>query len=166
MSNYSTKKQWKIGVIGDHFMKNEFSIKSIKEKLNENKIDFLIEDLFTEFPYDVITSNNEVLEYVGNEEIIKNFVKDKDILVIHLAPVTRKIIENAENLKLIAVSRGGPVNINYEACNERNIIVSNTPGKNAQAVAEFTLSAIVTLTRDIMWGHNALSKGHWRHDLL
>jgi D-3-phosphoglycerate dehydrogenase len=68
-------------------------------------------------------------------------------------------------LRLIAVSRGGPVNIDMKAARERNILVVNTPGRNASAVAEFTIGAILAETRMITRGHESLRRGEWRGDL-
>jgi D-3-phosphoglycerate dehydrogenase / 2-oxoglutarate reductase len=63
------------------------------------------------------------------------------------------------------VSRGGPVNIDMAAARERGIRVVNTPGRNASAVAEFTIGAILAETRLITRGHESLRKGEWRGDL-
>ena len=41
----------------------------------------------------------------------------------------------------------------------------NTPGRNASAVAEFTIGAILAETRLIRAGHEALRRGEWRGDL-
>ena len=41
----------------------------------------------------------------------------------------------------------------------------NTPGRNASAVAEFTIAAILAETRLIRAGHEALRQGVWRGDL-
>ena len=46
-------------------------------------------------------------------------------------------------LRLVAVSRGGPVNIDMAAARARGMRVVNTPGRNASAVAEFTIGAIL-----------------------
>jgi D-3-phosphoglycerate dehydrogenase len=43
--------------------------------------------------------------------------------------------------------------------------VVNTPGRNASAVAEFTIGAILAETRLIRAGHEALRAGEWRGDL-
>ncbi len=43
--------------------------------------------------------------------------------------------------------------------------VVNTPGRNASAVAEFTIAAILAETRLIRAGHEALRQGVWRGDL-
>jgi D-3-phosphoglycerate dehydrogenase len=63
------------------------------------------------------------------------------------------------------VSRGGPVNIDMKAARARNITVVNTPGRNASAVAEFTIGAILAETRNITRGHEALRRGEYRGDL-
>jgi D-3-phosphoglycerate dehydrogenase len=68
-------------------------------------------------------------------------------------------------LKFVAVSRGGPVNIDMQAARQRGVIVVNTPGRNAAAVAEFTIGAILAETRLITRGHDALRRGEWRGDL-
>ena len=52
-----------------------------------------------------------------------------------------------------------------EAARERGVLVVNTPGRNASAVAEFTIAAILAETRLIRAGHEALRQGVWRGDL-
>jgi D-3-phosphoglycerate dehydrogenase len=47
----------------------------------------------------------------------------------------------------------------------RGIRVVNAPGRNASAVAEFTIGAIIAETRMITRGHDALRRGKWRGDL-
>ena len=60
-----------------------------------------------------------------------------------LAPFSDRVLERLPQLKLIAVSRGGPVNIDMAAARKRKICVVNTPGRNASAVAEFAIGAIL-----------------------
>jgi D-3-phosphoglycerate dehydrogenase len=52
-----------------------------------------------------------------------------------------------------------------KAARKRGITVVNTPGRNASAVAEFTIGAILAETRLITRGHDALRQGVWRGDL-
>jgi len=66
---------------------------------------------------------------------------------------------------LIAVSRGGPTNIDLAAARARGVAVVNAPGRNASAVAEFTIGAILAETRLIRVGHESLRQGIWRGDL-
>lgn len=104
-------------------------------------------------------------EYFGAPESVVQFTGTAEILVTQLAPVSAGIMDQLLNLKLIAVSRGGPVNIDMGAARARGITVVNTPGRNATAVAEFTLGAILAETRMIRRGHEALRQGTWRGDL-
>jgi D-3-phosphoglycerate dehydrogenase len=85
--------------------------------------------------------------------------------VTHLAPLSAAMMNRLPGLKLVAVSRGGPVNIDVAAARARGIQVVNTPGRNASAVAEFAIGAILSQTRMITRGHDALRRGDWRGDL-
>src|SRR5208283_3390118 len=104
-------------------------------------------------------------EYQGDADEIVRFVDDADIVVTQLAPFSAAMLDRLPRLKLIAVSRGGPVNIDMDAARERQIRVVNTPGRNASAVAEFTIGAILAETRLITRGHDSLRRGEWRGDL-
>ena len=104
-------------------------------------------------------------EYVGKPDEIVAFIGDAPILVTHLAPLSAAMMDCLPELKLIAVTRGGPVNIDIGAARERGIKVVNTPGRNASAVAEFAIGAILAQTRMITRGHDALRRGDWRGDL-
>ena len=104
-------------------------------------------------------------EFYGDPDAITAFVDDADIFVTHLAPVSAAMAERMPNLRLVAVSRGGPVNIDVSGLTAAGIRVVNTPARNAGAVAEFTIGAILSETRLIRAGHEALRQGEWRGDL-
>ena len=75
------------------------------------------------------------------------------------------MLDRMPALKLIVVARGGPVNIDLAAAREHGVLIVNAPGRNASAVAEFTIGAIIAETRLITRGHDALRRGTWRGDL-
>jgi D-3-phosphoglycerate dehydrogenase len=104
-------------------------------------------------------------EYQGDPDEIVAFVGEAAIAITQLAPFSASMMDRLPNLKLIAVSRGGPVNIDMAAARERGIRVVTTPGRNASAVAEFTIGAILAETRLIRVGHEALRRSEWRGDL-
>ena len=104
-------------------------------------------------------------EYLGEPDEVVAFIGGAQILINHLAPINGEILDRLPNLKMIAVSRGGPVNIDVAACKARNVKLVNTPGRNSSAVAEFTICAILNETRLIRAGHEALRQGIWRGDL-
>ncbi len=104
-------------------------------------------------------------EYMGTPDEVVALTGDAELLVTHLAPLSAGIMERLPALRFVAVSRGGPVNIDMNAARDRGILVVNTPGRNASAVAEFAIGAIIAETRNITRGHDALRQGHWRGDL-
>ena len=87
---------------------------------------------------------------------------DADLIVVHLCPINRNLIERATKLKAIMSCRGGLENIDVQAATEHNIIVSNNPAHNANAVAEFTVGMILSETRNIARSHMSLKSGAWR----
>ena len=104
-------------------------------------------------------------EFMGEPDAIVEFIGRAEVLVNHLAPVTAPMLDHLPELRLIAVSRGGPVNIDMAAARRHGVKVVNTPGRNASAVAEFTIGAILAETRLIRAGHEGLREGSWRGDL-
>ena len=104
-------------------------------------------------------------EYQGDPDAIVDFVGTAEVLVTQLAPLSASMLARLPALRLVAVSRGGPVNIDMAAARAQGVRVVNTPGRNASAVAEFTIGAILAETRLIRAGHEALRAGDWRGDL-
>lgn len=104
-------------------------------------------------------------EYQGTADQIVDLVGEAQLVVTQLAPFSASIMDRLPGLRFIAVSRGGPVNIDMAAARERHIRVVNTPGRNASAVAEFTIGALLAETRLITRGHESLRAGAWRGDL-
>ena len=104
-------------------------------------------------------------EYFGTPDEVVAHVGDAPALVTHLAPLSASMFAAMPKLKLVAVSRGGPVNIDMAAARAHDVRVVNAPGRNASAVAEFTIGAILAETRNITKGHDALRRGEYRGDL-
>ncbi|MGF1553336.1 MAG: 2-hydroxyacid dehydrogenase [Paracoccaceae bacterium] len=104
-------------------------------------------------------------EYMGEPDEVIAHVGRAPVLVTHLAPLSAAMFEAMPSLRLVAVSRGGPVNIDMAAARRHGVTVVNTPGRNASAVAEFTIGAILAETRNITKGHDALRRGEYRGDL-
>ena len=94
--------------------------------------------------------------------LLPEAVKNADLLIVHLCPVTGSLLDNAPRLKAVLSCRGGMENLDVEAATERGIIISNNPAHNANAVAEYTLGLILCETRNICRSHFALKNGQWR----
>jgi D-3-phosphoglycerate dehydrogenase len=91
-------------------------------------------------------SERRITEVLGSPEQVIARLDGQEILVVQGAPVTDAVLDSAP-IRLVAVARGGPVNIDLQAAAERGIPVVTTPGKNANAVAELTIACLVLLAR-------------------
>lgn len=155
-------------VIGDNFMRSDIFAREIT-KLCGPAVSLRLKTLpWPDEPMEhgyAHSALDGLKEYQGNPDEIADFVGDAEILVTQLAPISAAMLERMPRLRLIAVSRGGPVNIDIQAARLRQIRVVNAPGRNASAVAEFTIGAILAQTRLISAGHDALQTGEWRGDL-
>ncbi len=91
-----------------------------------------------------------------------DLIEDTEVLMVHLCPVSEKLIDMAKNLKLILVNRGGTENVDVAAATARGIPVLSNPAHNANAVAEFAVGLMVAETRNVARAHAALKTGQWR----
>jgi D-3-phosphoglycerate dehydrogenase len=157
-----------VAIIGDHFMLPETFAEKLAASCGDRVTTRTRKDNWPDDPMEhgYSTAGMEGLkEYFGTADDVVDFVDDAEILVTHLAPMSRGMFERLPGLRMIAVSRGGPVNIDMAAARDHRVLVVNTPGRNASAVAEFTIGAILAETRKIREGHEALRRGIWRGDL-
>lgn len=81
-------------------------------------------------------------------------LKDCQIIaVVNYSPITREIVDQLPETKLIAVGCTGYNNVDVKACEEKGILVSNTPGYSDDAVAEHTLTLMLMLLRHAHIAH-------------
>lgn len=116
--------------------------------------------------FDELQNINFLVEQGGSEayeppEDIIDACRDADIIITEFCTVTRKMIDACPNLKVIGVLRAGYENVNIEYASEKGIMVFNTPGRNADAVADFTVGALISECRNIAKGHLGLKNGEW-----
>jgi len=107
----------------------------------------------------------EVDEASGTEDELIAALQGATAIVTQLAPVTERVLEALPELRLIAVSRGGPTNINVDAARARGVQVANVPGRNGVATAEMTIGLTLALMRRIPMAHDSLLAQQWRGDL-
>ena len=157
-----------IAIIGDHFMVPQVFEDKITELCGNQVIMRSRTDAWPDVPMEhgySVAGMDGLKEYLGTADDVVEFIGKAEILVTHLAPMSRAMLQRLPGLKMIAVSRGGPVNIDVQAAQEQGVLVVNVPGRNSSAVAEFTLGAILVESRNIRQAHEALRQGHWRGDL-
>ncbi len=158
----------RIAIIGDRFMRVEEYRKAILEACGD-VLEFSVHELpWPDEPMEhgyAKAGIEGLKEYQGTAELVVEVARFSRVLVTQLAPLSASVFEALPELELVAVSRGGPVNVDLNAAAANGVTVVNTPGRNSSAVAEFTIGAILAETRLITRGHDALRKGVYRGDL-
>ncbi len=104
-----------------------------------------------------------------HEEItnLPQALADADALVVRSAvQVDDALMAHAPKLRVIGRAGVGVDNIDAEAATRRGIVVMNTPGANAVAVAELTLALMLALARELPRANAALHAGRWEKKSL
>jgi D-3-phosphoglycerate dehydrogenase len=87
---------------------------------------------------------------------------DADALVVRSAvQVDDALMEHAPKLRVIGRAGVGVDNIDAEAATRRGIVVMNTPGANAVAVAELTVGLMLALARKLPAANSTMHAGKW-----
>lgn len=98
---------------------------------------------------------------VLSEEEIEGLIKDVDGIIVGVDPITSRVLEKAHNLKVISKYGVGVDNIDLQKAKEKNIVVTNTPGVNSNAVAELTVGLIINVLRKINLSDKRTREGYW-----
>jgi D-3-phosphoglycerate dehydrogenase len=80
---------------------------------------------------------------------VKNWHEDADGLMIRLTRITAADFARAKRLKVVVKQGVGVDNIDLAAARDKGVVVCNTPGVNADAVAELTLGLTLAVARRI-----------------
>ncbi len=80
---------------------------------------------------------------------LMDLIADFDAMIVGLEPVTKRVIEKAERLKVLSKHGTGIDNIDLTAAKEKRVIVTNTPGVNADSVADLTICLMLSIARQI-----------------
>ncbi|GAA4148067.1 2-hydroxyacid dehydrogenase [Actinomadura keratinilytica] len=147
---------------GDHFVLTSLLVKALRDELGDAPD---IAGATLPWPVEPFGRVAEVDEASGTEDAMIEALDGAEVCVTQMAPFTRRVLAAAPDLKLIVVSRGGPVNVNVEAATERGVRVCYAPGRNATATAEFTVGIMLATLRRIPQTHHSLAvQREWRGD--
>ena len=94
-------------------------------------------------------------------------LEDADALVVRSAvQVDDALLEHAPKLRVIGRAGVGVDNIDTEAATRRGIVVMNTPGANAVAVAELTIGLMLALARKLPAANSTMHASKWEKKSL
>ena len=78
--------------------------------------------------------------------------------------IDKPLLEEASQLRVIARVGANLSGIDIETATQRGVIVMNTPGVNAVAAGELTITLMLALSRKLITAHNSLKEGWWPLD--
>ena len=85
-------------------------------------------------------------KYETNEQLL-DAVKDVDAMIVRSDKITAEVLDAAKNLKIVVRAGAGFDSIDCQYAKEKNVVVENTPGQNANAVAELVMGMLVYVAR-------------------
>jgi D-3-phosphoglycerate dehydrogenase len=104
----------------------------------------------------------EVLTYNQLPDGLPAALADADALVVRSAvQVDDALMEHAPKLRVVGRAGVGVDNIDADAATRRGIVVMNTPGANAVAVAELTIGLMLALARKVPAANSTMHAGKW-----
>lgn len=93
-----------------------------------------------------------LLEKYTDKAQLLDAVKDADAMIIRSDKADAEVLAAAKNLKIIVRAGAGYDNIDLAAATAHNIVAENTPGQNANAVAELVFGLLVYAVRNFYNG--------------
>ena len=89
-----------------------------------------------------------VLVEKGTKQDMINAIKDCSGLIVRSDKVDKEVFDAAPELKVVVRAGAGYDNIDLAEATKHGVCVMNTPGQNANAVAELVFGMLVTLIRN------------------
>ena len=143
---------------GDEFVRTDLLVAALRDEIGTGAE---IRELSVDWPTRPWGEVGEVVEAAGDEDAMIAALDGATAAVTHLAPFTARVFAHAPDLRLVVVSRGGPVNVNLAAASEAGVRVCYAPGRNARAAAEFAVGLLLATCRHIATGHAELATRTW-----
>lgn len=93
-----------------------------------------------------------LLEKYTEKKQLLDAVADADALIIRSDKVDAEVLDAAKKLRIVVRAGAGYDNIDLAAATAHNVVAMNTPGQNANAVAELALGLLVYAVRNFYNG--------------
>ena len=89
-----------------------------------------------------------LLEKYTDKAQLLDAVKDVDAIIIRSDIIDAEVLDAAKNLKIVVRAGAGYDNVDLDAATAHNVCVMNTPGQNANAVAELVFGMLLYSIRN------------------
>ncbi|MGP4105862.1 C-terminal binding protein [Virgibacillus sp. L01] len=124
----------------------------------------------TDFNYDTIAPEIELLERIGaevvsaqcrTEEEVIQAAKDADGIISQYAPISRKVIEQLTNCKVVSRYGIGYDVIDVDAATEKGILVCNVTDYCIEEVSDHAFALLMASARKIVEQDKCVRRGVW-----
>lgn len=116
-----------------------------------------IMDRIAEDAVSFLRQHHEVVDFPASRE--RDWKAEASALIVRTFQVREADIGQAQRLKIVAKHGSGVDNIDIAAATRKGIMVTNTPGANADAVAEYVLALALTTARRVAMSDRFLRGG-------
>lgn len=126
--------------------------------------------VITDYEFASLEHEERILAEVGAELIraqcrtedeVIEAAKDADALLNQYAPVSRKVIENLPNLKVVSRYGVGVNTIDIDAATEHGVIVANVTDYCMDEVSDHAFALLIACARKVVQLNNAVKSGTW-----
>lgn len=97
-----------------------------------------------------------LLEKYTSRQALLDAVKEADAMIVRSDIVDEEVLAAASKLKIVVRAGAGYDNIDLAAATAHHVVVMNTPGQNANAVAELALGLMVFAVRGMFGGASGI----------
>lgn len=102
-----------------------------------------IEAVFQDAKYTLV----KLEDYKSKSDLL-TAIAEVDAVIIRSDIVDQEVVDKANKLKLVVRAGAGYDNIDLKACEAKSIVAMNTPGQNANAVAELVFGMMLVSARN------------------
>lgn len=127
----------------------------MKKVLIPTKLDKVVSSILTEKGFTVVQAPEKPIDELAKEN------PDAEVVIVRSEKVTAAVIDALPQLKLAVRAGAGYDNIDTKHARRKNVDVMNTPGANANAVAEEVIAMILAALRKLVEADASCRKGEW-----
>ncbi len=127
----------------------------MKKVLIPTKLEKIAAETLKAKGYNVVQDASKPLPDLAKEH------KDTEVLIVRSEKVTQEVIDALPKLRLVVRAGAGYDTIDTKYARKRNVDVMNTPGANANAVAEEVVAMMLAACRHLVPADASTRKGEW-----
>lgn len=137
--------------------------------MRDDRIKIVILDGYTTNPGDLdwkpMEELGDVMVYDRTSykewDVMVERAKEADILIVNKIKVTKELLSECPNVKMIGTLSTGFNTIDLDAANARGIVVCNVPAYSTEAVAQFTFALLLEITQHVGEYSKEVKNGRW-----